>query len=169
MTNDPTPEPGPQVPLGLNHLVLNVRDIEQSHHFWSGLLGFRHVGTSRSSGPDGQPPMRFYSGERDGKLHHHDIALYQTPASGSADRQSQSLDHLAIEYASEESWLTQIRFLTERGVKFHRRVERGATHSIHFFDPNGIEVELVFELPREQWESDIDGVLNRRVDRPITG
>ena len=58
-------------PLGLNHLVLNVRDIEASHHFWTEMLGFRQVGALGR--------MRFYSGERDGRLHHHDIALVENP------------------------------------------------------------------------------------------
>jgi catechol 2,3-dioxygenase-like lactoylglutathione lyase family enzyme len=59
-----------QTPRGLNHVVLNVRNLEESHRFWTGLLGFRHVGTLRRTGPDGKPRarMRFYSGERDGNL-----------------------------------------------------------------------------------------------------
>jgi len=151
------------VPSGINHLVLNVRDIEESHRFWTELLGFRHVGTSRRPRPDGLPPMRFYSGERDGKLRHHDVGLYQAEPATAA----QTLDHLAIEYASEDAWRAQIRFLSGRGVALHRLVERGTTHSIHLFDPNGIEIELVFELPRALWEGDIDAALNRGVARPL--
>jgi catechol 2,3-dioxygenase len=158
----------PQVPSGVNHLVVNVRDIEESHRFWTDLLGFRHVGTSRRVRADGGPPTRFYSGMKDGKLHHHDIALYQQPALAHVDDlRPQSLDHIAIEYASEGAWRAQIRFLTDHGVVLHRLIERGATHSIHLTDPNGIAVELVFELPRAQWEDDIDGALNRAVSRPL--
>lgn len=156
-----------QVPLGINHLVLNVRDIEESHHFWSALLGFRHVGTFRPTTLAAAPPMRFYSGQRDGKLHHHDIGLYQPPGWQRGD--AQSLNHLAIEYASRDAWLAQIAFLTAQGVPLHRRVERVATHSIHLFDPNGLEIELLFELPRERWEGDIDGALNTRIEKPVTG
>ncbi len=67
-------------PVGLNHLVLNVRDIEASHRFWTELLGFRKVGEvpPRLGGVQ-RGAMRFYSGERDGKMHHHDIALVDTP------------------------------------------------------------------------------------------
>lgn len=153
-----------QAPSGVNHLLLNVRDIEESHRFWTELLGFRHVATSRRERADGGPPMRFYSGLKDGKLHHHDIALYQESGLEPADAaRPQALDHVAIEYPSEASWRARIRFLTERGVALHRVIERGATHSIHLTDPNGIAVELLFELPREQWEHDIDGALNRSV------
>ena len=167
--NEPNPiATAPQVPSGVNHLVINVRDIEESHRFWTELLGFRHVGTSRRARADGGPPTRFYSGMKDGKLHHHDIALFQPPAPDRVDEtRPQSLDHIAIEYASEEAWRAQIRFLADRGVALHRLIERGATHSIHLTDPNGIAVELVFELPRAQWEDDIDGALNRAVLKPL--
>ena len=157
-----------QTPSGVNHLVLNVRDIEQSHRFWTELLGFRHVATSRHVRADGGPPTRFYSGQKDGKLHHHDIALSQQSGLEAADAGTrQTLDHVAIEYASEAAWRAQIRFLSARGVALHRLIERGATHSIHLTDPNGIAVELVFELPREQWEHDIESALNRGVLKPL--
>jgi catechol 2,3-dioxygenase len=159
-----------QTPCGLNHLVLNVRDIEESHRFWTRVLGFHHVGTSRYPDPGGKPVMRFYSGKRDGKLHHHDVALVEgsAPPAGSADY-PQALNHFAIEYPTLDAWLKQIAFLRARGVPLRRRVERGVTHSIHLTDPNGYEIELVYELPREQWESDIDAALNRAVERPIDG
>ena len=40
-------------PGGINHLVINVRDMEESHKFWTEILGFKEVG--RSS----RRPMRF--------------------------------------------------------------------------------------------------------------
>jgi catechol 2,3-dioxygenase len=159
---------GPVRPQGLNHLVLNVRDMNESHRFWTELLGFRQVGTSRRPDPSGKPPMRFYSGERDGRLRHHDIALVEgsvPPASPAV--QPQALNHVAVEYPTQEAWQKQIAFLTARGVTLHRRVERGVTHSIHLTDPNGYEIELVFELPRALWENDIDAALNQAVERPV--
>ena len=33
-------------PGGINHLVINVRDIEESHKFWTEMLGFKQVGKS---------------------------------------------------------------------------------------------------------------------------
>ncbi len=163
-------EPGiePQTPCGLNHLVLNVRDIEELHRFWTELLGFRHVGTSRRRDPGGRPPMRFYSGERDGRLRHHDIALVEAPVPpAELAEHPQALNHVAVEYATPEAWRKQIAFLTARGVVLHRWVERGVTHSIHLTDPNGYEIELVHELPRALWENDIDAALNRAVERAV--
>ena len=68
---------GPVTPRGVNHLVLNVRDMEESHHFWSDLLGFKQVGELHPRS-DGVPSMnmRFYSGVVD-DVNHHDLALVE--------------------------------------------------------------------------------------------
>lgn len=170
MTNSLQPETEAQTPCGLNHIVLNVRDLDRSHRFWTECLGFRQVGTSRRLGPDGKPlaRMHFYSGERDGKLSHHDVALVERPLPA-ADPAEQPLvlDHVAVTYPSREAWLRQIGFLTARGVPLHGRIDRGATCSIHLADPDGNEIELVYELPRALWEGDIDAALNQAVRVPI--
>ena len=69
----------PVTPRGVNHLVLNVRDIEESHRFWTEVVGFRQVGQLTPTKDRPNPPkMRFYSGVReDGTSHHHDVALVE--------------------------------------------------------------------------------------------
>src|SRR5262249_49749655 len=62
-------------PAGINHLVINVRDIEESHKFWTETLGFKQVGYSKRR----NGKMRFYSGDHDGRMNHHDIALCENP------------------------------------------------------------------------------------------
>jgi catechol 2,3-dioxygenase len=170
MTASVTTENLPQTPSGLNHLVLNVRDLEEAHRFWTEHLGFKQVGTLRSGAAGGNPrqAMRFYSGERDGKLHHHDIALVEA-APLPADRQAhgQALNHVAITYPTREAWQKQIDFLAAQGLKLYGRVARGVTHSIRLTDPDGNEIELVHELPREQWEADINAALNRTDEQPV--
>jgi catechol 2,3-dioxygenase len=54
-------------------------------------------------------------------------------------------------------------------VKFDLRVEHGMTHSVYIHDPNGYGIELLYELPREMWENDIDGALNYSVRLPTEG
>ena len=111
--------------------------------------------------------MRFYSGERNGQLHHHDIALVEASFAGEAAASKQALNHVAIEYSTEEAWQEQIRYLLSCGVPLSDRIDRGVSKSIHLTDPNGYIVELVYELPRELWEGDIDAALNRGTRRPI--
>ena len=50
-----------QPPVGVNHLVLNVRNLEESHRFWTEIMGFRQ--DAELNPRPGRPPMkmRFYS------------------------------------------------------------------------------------------------------------
>jgi len=154
-------------PVGLNHVVLNVRDIEESHRFWTEIVGLKQVGALRRPAQMGPiPTMRFYSGEHGGKLAHHDIALVENPAlpKPSAEWElfgaPQAINHIAIAMPSREAWMKKLADLQARGVKFHRRINHGVTHSVYISDPNGYGVELLYELPREMWEGDIDAGLN---------
>lgn len=160
----------PVTPTGLNHLVLNVRDIEESHRFWTELLGFRQVGVVPAGlGGLRRGQIRFYSGERDGQLHHHDIALVDTPELPPPGDAPTAISHIAIALPDREAWLRQLAFLQGRGVRFERRVEHGMTHSLYIRDPNGYSVELLYELPREVWEGDINAALNHYVAVPTEG
>ncbi len=168
---DETHAPGAAVtPCGLNHLVLNVRDIEESHRFWTEILGFRQVGeVAPNLGGIRRGAIRFYSGEREGQLHHHDVALVDTPDLPPPGSGPGPIGHIAVTLPDRRSWLRQLAFLQSRGVKFERRIEHGMTHSLYIRDPNGYGVELLYELPREVWEGDINAALNHYVALPTEG
>ncbi len=151
-----------ETPTGIDHLVLYVRDLEESHRFWTECLGFKHVGTMRRKAADGSAPTptRFYSGARDGKLSHHNIALVEAPGKA-LGAEPDALDHIAIAYPSKAAWDRQIGYLAGLGLPLYRKIRRGTTDSVHLDDPNGYTVELVCELPRAMWADDIDAALNR--------
>jgi catechol-2,3-dioxygenase len=157
----------PVTPRGINHLVLNVRDLEESHLFWTEVVGFKQVGELKPTAQRPNPPkMRFYSGDRGGQTHHHDIALVENralpapPADWKMFGMPVAVNHIAITLPDRESWLRQLAYLQARGVAFDRRVEHGMTHSLYIHDPNGYGVELLYDLPKEIWEGDIDAALN---------
>ncbi|MBT3334226.1 MAG: VOC family protein [Rhodospirillaceae bacterium] len=154
-------------PSGLNHLVLNVRNMEESHQFWTEILGFKQVGEIHATAERPNPPkMRFYSGDHDGLDNHHDVALVENPdlpeppAEWSMFGMPVAVNHIALTLPSREAWLQQLAFLQSKGVKFDRRGDHGMTHSLYIHDPNGYGVELLYELPREVWGGDIDAALN---------
>ncbi len=154
-------------PRGVNHIVFNVRNLEESHRFWTEIIGFRQVGELRPTPQRPKPPkMRFYSGDREGKTHHHDVALVENPDLPPPPKEWSmfgmplAVNHIAITLPSREAWLQQLAFLQARGVKFDRRVNHGMTHSLYIHDPNGYGIELLYDLPREIWEGDIDAALN---------
>jgi catechol 2,3-dioxygenase len=160
----------PVTPTGLNHLVLNVRDLEESHRFWTEIIGFTQVGELHATPTRPNPPkMRFYSGDHGGgRKSHHDLALVENrdlPAPPAAC----AVNHIAIALPSREAWLEQLAFLQQQGVKFDRRVEHGMTHSLYIHDPNGYGIELLYELPRDVWEGDIEAALNYAAQLPTEG
>ncbi len=156
-------------PGGINHLVINVRDMEESHKFWTEILGFKEVG--RSS----RRPMRFYSGDHSGQMNHHDIALCenpnlpQPPAEWAMFDMPVAINHIAITMPNREAWLQQLAWLRHSGVKFQRRVNHGMTHSLYISDPNGYGVEVLYELPRAVWGDNIQGALDFAEPVPTEG
>ena len=169
--------PSPVTPVGLNHLVINVRDIEESHRFWTEIVGLKQVGELHATPERPNPAkMRFYSGDHGGgAMHHHDLALIENrnlpppPAEWTMSGMPCAISHIAIALPSREAWLKQLEYLQARGVKFDRRIDHGMTHSLYIHDPNGYGVELLYELPRRMWEGDIDAALNFNVQLPTEG
>lgn len=152
---------GPHV----NHLVITVRDIEASHHFYADLLGFEKC--AEYHGENYVTPMWFYRGHPET---HHDFALVQAtkpediPASGGwagfFPETLTGLNHFAIGYGSREEWLDRLKVLQDAGVEFIIRGNHGMTHSAYVADPDGHGVEVLYDLPNEVWEGDVEGALN---------
>ncbi len=165
---------GPRAPRGVNHIVLNVGDLEASHRFWTEVMGFRQVAELR-----GRPfRMRFYSGvDERGAVTHHDLALAEVPPAEAPGGVAPwrlaparvGLNHVAVAWPDRESWLAQLAHLRERGVPFLRRVNHGMTHSVYIEDPDGHGIEVLYELPREVWADDIDAAQNYAEQLPTEG
>jgi catechol 2,3-dioxygenase len=168
-------------PRGINHLVLNVRDLDVSHRFWTEIMGFHCVAELKPIPGRQRPKMRFYSGvDAEGRVTHHDLALAEVPRDGRTDGNGNGevwslmpgrvgLNHVAIAWPDRESWLAQLAFLKDKGVTFHRRVNHGMTHSVYISDPDGHGIEVLYELPREVWERDIDAAQNYAEQLPTEG
>jgi catechol 2,3-dioxygenase len=179
MADDRTPATPREAlpPRGINHMVLNVRNIEVSHRFWTEIIGFRCVAQLKPIPGRQRPKMRFYSGvDAKGDLTHHDLALAEVPQTvdGAPDQWNLmpgkvGLNHVAIAWPDRESWLKQLAFLQAKGVPFLRRVNHGMTHSVYIADPDGHGIEVLYELPREVWEGDIDGAQNYAEMLPTEG
>jgi len=144
----------------VNHLVLNVRDIEASHRFYTELLGFDQCGEL-----DHSMTMRFY---RSDPSHHHDLALVQIadpdsappPESWSMTPRRVGVNHIAIAYPDREAFLTQLGHLKANGVEFIVRGNHGMTHSAYIADPDGYGIEVLYEVPEEAWSGDVNAALN---------
>jgi catechol 2,3-dioxygenase len=162
-------------PVGVNHVVLNVRDIEASHKFWTEIVGLKQVGALHPRAEMGATPrMQFYSGDHGGKYTHHDVALVENPNLPPPGEWGLfgvpvAINHVAIAMPTREAFVAKLAELQGKGVEFKMRVNHGVTHSVYLSDPNGYGVELLYELPREMWENDIDAGINYFEPLPTEG
>lgn len=133
---------GPAIPIArLNHAVLYVRDIERSLDFYRRAFGFEEIGR--------EGPMAFLRAAR--SSNHHDLALFGVGTqAASPPRGSVGLYHLAWEVPTINDLAAAAAVLTEfdslTGMSDH-----GATKSLYGKDPDGIEFEVMWMVPREQW------------------
>ncbi len=125
----------------LNHAVLYVRDLDRSVTFYENAFGFREIGR--------EGPMAFLRAS--GSVNHHDLALLAVGKDAAQPpRGSIGLYHLAWEVptindlAAAASRLTELNALS--GMSDH-----GATKSLYGRDPDGIEFEVMWLVPRDQW------------------
>lgn len=127
----------------LNHAVLYVRDLARAVTFYQEAFGFEVVAR------EGGGRMAFLRAA--GGENHHDLGLMEVGANApQPPRGSTGLYHLAWEVptiedlAQASAVLTQYDALT--GMSDH-----GATKSLYGADPDGIEFEVMWMVPRDQW------------------
>ena len=80
--------------------------------------------------------------------------------------------HLEGENAAELIYfgtLAQLEHLRASGVEFLVRGNHGMTHSVYVADPDGNGIEVLYDLPAEVWEGDVDAALSYFENLPRDG
>ena len=126
----------------LNHAVLYVSDLQKSLDFYQKAFGFQVVDRLG----DGAVFLR-----AEGTDNHHDLALMSVGANAPRPAsRSVGLYHLAWQVANIEDLAEMAARLTEldglTGMSDH-----GVSKSLYGRDPDGIEFEVMYEVPRDQW------------------
>ena len=125
----------------LNHAVLYVRDLDVSAGFYRSAFGFQEIGR--------EGPMAFLRAA--GSANHHDLALLAVgPDAPQPPRGSTGLYHLAWEVPRIEDLAAAAAVLAELGA-LSGMSDHGATKSLYGRDPDGIEFEVMWLVPRDQW------------------
>lgn len=132
---------GPRISR-LNHAVLYVRDLDVSAEFYRKAFGMKEVARIGDR-------MAFL--RADGGSNHHDLALASvgrdapSPPPGSV-----GLYHTAWEVPAIEDLAAMARVLSGLNA-LTGMSDHGATKSLYGADPDGIEFEVMWLVPREQW------------------
>jgi catechol-2,3-dioxygenase len=126
----------------LNHAVLYVSDVKRSLDFYQKAFGFEVVDRMG----DQAVFLRAANTEN-----HHDLALMSVGANAARPGpRSVGLYHLAWQVATIEELAEMATRLTELNA-LSGMSDHGVSKSLYAKDPDGIEFEVMFEVPRDQW------------------
>ena len=139
----PAQRPQPGIPVArLNHAVLYVGDLDRSAEFYRRAFGFQEI--AREGGA-----MAFLRAA--GSDNHHDLGLMAVgPDAPQPPRRSVGLYHLAWQVPAIEDLAAAASVLSELGA-LTGMSDHGATKSLYGRDPDGIEFEVMWMVPRDQW------------------
>lgn len=119
----------------VGHVVLSVRDPEQSAKFYADALGMEIV----SSNTERRSAFLSFGTQ------HHDIALFAAPEG--AEKGNLGLNHIALQIEGGVDELQELhQKLVDMGVKIDRLSEHGITTSVYFFDPDENRIEIFCEM-----------------------
>jgi catechol-2,3-dioxygenase len=127
----------------LNHAVLYVRDARRSAAFYQDAFEFEEV----ASVGDGAAVFMRAAGTDN----HHDLGLFTIGANAPGpERGRAGLYHLAWEVDTIQDLAAMRERLTKLGALVGES-DHGVSKSLYGHDPDGIEFEVVWTVPREDW------------------
>jgi catechol-2,3-dioxygenase len=125
----------------LNHAVLWVRDAQRSADFYTKVLGFEVAADM-----GGQAIFL----RADGSTNDHDLGLFTVGDRPSAAAHSPGLYHLAWQVNTIEE-LARLRTKLVAAGSLVGESDHGASKSLYATDPDGIEFEVMWAVPKEHW------------------
>ena len=139
----------------INHLVLRVRDINRSIPFYRDLLGMEIVGRMGDAGVF----FKFTD-------NHHDLALFALGAGAQGPFEHQvGMYHFALELETLEELAAARDELAQAGALVGMS-DHGVSKSLYAKDPDGNEIEILWNVPREEWGSPM-GVKPLRLEEEL--
>jgi catechol-2,3-dioxygenase len=129
----------------LNHAVLYVRDLPASVDFYTDTLGFE-VRT--------EIPGRAAFLRAQGTSNDHDLGLFAVPDGKLPTGTYIGLYHLAWEVGTLGELVAVRDRLAARGALVGASDHR-VSKSLYAKDPNGIEFEVMWRVPAEEWEQEM--------------
>lgn len=126
----------------LNHAVLYVSDLDRSVAFYRRAFGFEEIARMSEQ-------MAFLRAA--GSTNHHDLGLLRVGADAPRPpRGATGLYHLAWQVETIDDLAAMASALSELNA-LGGMSDHGATKSLYGADPDGIEFEVMWLVPREDW------------------
>jgi catechol-2,3-dioxygenase len=140
----------------LNHAVLYVNGLGRSVDFYTQVLGLEIRA---------QVPGRAAFLRSPGSVNDHDLGLFDIGAGQASGRPEVGLYHLAWEVGTLADLVQTRARLLEAGALVGESDHR-VSKSLYAKDPSGIEFEVMWRVPVEDWESELarDGAVTLPLD-----
>jgi len=135
----------------LGHIVLYVRDVEQSRHFYADVLGWKEIASVPHQ-------MAMFSSGRT----HHELLLLEvgSEATPIPPGRRVGLYHFGLKVGTtDEELRAAIQQLVEADATIVGATDHGVTHSVYIKDPDGNEIELYIDVQPEVWREDPQAIL----------
>jgi len=141
-------EPPEDMPFRINklgHMVLVVRDIDESVRFYTQVLGFKVSDVYPDSMIRGRMVFMRFNDD------HHGIGLVGQAPGASPNHE---LHHIALEVATIDEVFRAREHLEKHGVHiaFDGRRRAGSQVSVEFDDPDGHHLEIFWGLDKVDWD-----------------
>ena len=128
----------------LGHIVLYVRDLQRSRHFYRDILGWREIGEMGGIG------AMFTTGRT-----HHELLLLEVGADASPIPSGKRVGmyHFGLKIGESDDELREaIAHLNKAGVKIAGMADHAVTHSVYLLDPDGNEIEIYIDVQPPVWK-----------------
>jgi catechol 2,3-dioxygenase len=124
----------------IGHVVLKVRELARSRQFYNEVLGLDVMFEI--------PGMAFLASNR---RDHHEIGLMEVGAGAEEPKGRQvGLAHVAFRLKDDAELIGAYRELKERRVPISFTVHHGITKSVYFLDPDGNQLEVYCDVPKDE-------------------
>ena len=138
----------------LGHLVLYVRDLTRSVHFYRDVLGWRPI-----LGGDDDAPLPFPAAAFNAPSNrtHHELLLIEVGPDAAAlpEGRRVGLYHFGLKVGDSDDELREaLATLQANGVPVLGASDHTVTHSLYIADPDGNEIELFIDVPGVDWRND---------------
>jgi catechol 2,3-dioxygenase len=154
----------PRVHIG--HVHLRTADIDRVRAFYVGVLGFDVVAEARDvPGWGTTGDLLFLSA---GGYHHHlGFNTWKSAGGGPTPDGVAGLHHVALNYPTRAALGDAVRRLRDADWPLRQVTDHGTHLAIYVSDPDGNDLELVFDRPFADWPRDADGHVSMAMDGNI--